>query len=215
MSEANKKKLSELHKGKPLSKETKRKISEAQMGRKMPPFTEEHRKKISEWHKGKISSRKGAHLSEETKQKIKLANIGKKLSEETRQKISNSQIGRLPWNKGKKLESRPKQSLQIMGKNNPNWRGGISFEPYSKDWSDDLKDSIRKRDNYMCRECGIHQDELDGFHKVLDVHHIDYIKNNLDPNNLITICKGCHVKTNYNREYWIEYFSKETYVAKL
>jgi len=34
------------------------------------------------------------------------------------------------------------------------------------------------------------------------VHHIDYSKNNCSHNNLITLCKVCHTKTNYNRNYW-------------
>jgi hypothetical protein len=45
--------------------------------------------------------------------------------------------------------------------------------------------------------------------KKLDVHHIDYDKKNGDPRNLVSLCKSCHIKTNYNREYWIEYFSGE------
>ena len=40
----------------------------------------------------------------------------------------------------------------------------------------------------------------------LYVHHIDYDKKNLDMNNLISLCNSCHTKTNYNREYWINYF---------
>ena len=36
----------------------------------------------------------------------------------------------------------------------------------------------------------------------LAVHHIDYDKLNLNPNNLISLCISCHVKTNKDREYW-------------
>jgi len=86
---------------------------------------------------------------------------------------------------------------------------GSSFEPYSTDWTDDLRESIRKRDGYVCRMCGIHQDELKGWSKKLDVHHIDYDKDNLNPNNLISLCHNCHMKTNGNREYWINCFTRE------
>jgi len=41
----------------------------------------------------------------------------------------------------------------------------------------------------------------------LSVHHIDYNKQNCDDFNLITLCKSCHSKTGFNREYWIEYFN--------
>jgi len=36
----------------------------------------------------------------------------------------------------------------------------------------------------------------------IDVHHIDYNKKNNNINNLITLCKSCHPKTNFNRKYW-------------
>jgi len=88
----------------------------------------------------------------------------------------------------------------------PNWQGGISFEPYPMDWTEDIREAIRKRDNYVCQMCGIHQDELKGWNKKLDVHHIDYDKDNLNPENLISLCKSCHMKTNCNREYWKIYF---------
>lgn len=127
----------------------------------------------------------GHTITEETKRKIGLANAisnkGKHPSEETRRKMSEN-------NKGAK---------------GSNWQGGKSFEPYSADWTDNLKESIRIRDNFTCQECGIHQDELD---RKLDVHHINYNKKNLNPNNLISLCRTCHTKTNYNREKWEKYF---------
>ena len=51
--------------------------------------------------------------------------------------------------------------------------------------------------------CGIHQNELN---RELDIHHIDYNKDNLNPDNLISLCQNCHGKTNYNRKYWIRFF---------
>lgn len=50
-------------KGKKLSEEHRRKISESMKGKKRKPFTEETRRKMSESHKGK-------HRSEETRKKI-------------------------------------------------------------------------------------------------------------------------------------------------
>jgi hypothetical protein len=206
--------------GKHLSDEVKEKISNARKGSKMPPRSEEYRRKISLIHKGKIvseeqkrkqseammgrpSPRKGVHLSEETKQKLRDFNTGKKLSDETKLKISLAGKGKPCWNKGKKYSS-PKQSIAMSGSGNSNWKGGISYAPYPQDWCDDLREAIRKRDGYICQECGLHQDELGGFHKQLDVHHIDYDKDNLNPINLISLCKSCHAKTNFNREYFKE-----------
>lgn len=78
-----KRKLSEVHKGKPLSGEHKRKLLALNASRKGKPLSEEHKRKISEAHKGK----KGHKLSEETKRKIgeanKISMKGKKPSEAT------------------------------------------------------------------------------------------------------------------------------------
>lgn len=78
-------------KGRKLSEETKRKISNARKGKKRPNLSELNRKK------------KGTHLSEETRLKISLAHKGKKRnppSKETRRKISESNKGKIAWNKG-------------------------------------------------------------------------------------------------------------------
>ena len=41
--------------------------------------------------------------------------------------------------------------------------------------------------------------------KHTDETKIDYNKKNLDPKNLISLCKNCHSKTNTDREYWSRY----------
>jgi hypothetical protein len=86
-----------------------------------------------------------------------------------------------------------------------NWRGGISFEPYPYDFTNELRELIRKRDNYKCQICGCPQEEC---LRKLSVHHIDYDKKNLNPDNLISLCIKCHIKTNYNREHYIVLFNE-------
>lgn len=39
-------------------------------------------------------------------------------------------------------------------------------------------------------------------------NHIDYDKKNCNSDNLITLCRVCHIKTNFNRSYWINYFKE-------
>jgi len=82
------------------SEETKLRMSEnvkakgtkppSRKGCKQPPFSEECRKKMSEAQKGKV---KGP-LSEEHKEKLRLANVGKTLSEEHKRKISEAHVGK-------------------------------------------------------------------------------------------------------------------------
>lgn len=66
-----------------------------------------------------------------------------------------------------------------------------------------LKESIRKRDNYRCQLCKTKQEN---YYRKLDVHHIDYNKQNCFETNLITLCLKCHAKTKSNRDYWYAYF---------
>ena len=84
------------------------------------------------------------------------------------------------------------------GKLSPNWNGGISFEPYSPEFNKELKEKIKKRDNYTCRLCS---EKL-----FLHIHHIDYNKKNSIESNLITLCRKCNGKANFNRNFWTEKF---------
>lgn len=77
------------NRGKPLSAETRKKLSEFRKGKKM---SEECRKKLSERMKGSVSPMKGRKASEETRAKlsasIKQRYAEKGVSEETRKKLS-------------------------------------------------------------------------------------------------------------------------------
>ena len=79
-------KLSNSHKGKHLSEEHKRKISEANKGCKSwsegKHHSEETKKKMSESHMGKKNYHYGKHLSAKHKKKIAKAHKGKRLSKE-------------------------------------------------------------------------------------------------------------------------------------
>lgn len=78
---------------------------------------------------------------------------------------------------------------------------------YSNSWGNVLRELIRERDGYTCQICGISQKILKGKLKKLSIHHIDYNKQNCNPDNLITLCQSCHAKTNFNREKWKEFFN--------
>jgi len=83
----------------------------------------------------------------------------------------------------------------VSGKDHPNWRGGISKEPYGNDWTNDLRSKVRKRDNYECQFCGMTQSAHKSiYNEKLHVHHIDKNKKNISLNNLITLCHTCHIR---------------------
>jgi len=109
------------------------------------------------------------------------------------------------YSKKRYLCSHECQGLYKVGKNACNWQGGISFEEYPKDFTDGLKERIRFRDGYKCRECGCPQVECA---RALDVHHIDYDKHNNMPDNLISLCQRCHTTANVRRPVWKAHFKE-------
>ena len=140
---------------------------------------------------------KGIPRSEEIKRKISLAKIGKKFSEDHKRKLSLAKIGKKFAEEHKNkisLANKGKPRPWLKGENNYNWKGGISFTPYTTDWTETLKRSIRERDKYTCQICGKNP--------AIDVHHIDYNKKNCNSGNLITLCRSCHIKTNVKRDYY-------------
>jgi hypothetical protein len=85
--------------------------------------------------------------------------------------------------------------------NHPNWQGGISFEPYDARFDKSFKKQIKERDSYICQICNEPK-------KILCVHHINYDKQLSIPQNCITLCNICHVKTNYHRKQWTTFFQQ-------
>ena len=118
-----------------------------------------------------------------------------------------------PSQKGIKRTDKFKKRLSELNKlgiigfknkeNHYNWKGGKSFEPYPLDWTNNLKKTIRERDRYICQLCG-------EFGKT--VHHINYDKKNCDENNLITTCKICSSKVNFQREKWEKIFQAMQFI---
>ena len=45
--------------------------------------------------------------------------------------------------------------------------------------------------------------------QVLNVHHIDYNKQNCKEENLTSLCRQCNLRVNCNRDYWEKYFNKK------
>ena len=104
---------------------------------------------------------------------------------------------------------RPEHSKLMMGINNPNFNNWSSLEPYSSKFTKSFKEEIRDRDNHECQICyKTEKQELDQYNRKLNIHHIDYNKQNCNEENLITLCDKCHCRTNFNRDYWFTYFTE-------
>ncbi len=128
----------------------------------------------------------GRKLSKEHYEKCKLVNLGRKHSLETRQKLSKirREMGSMP--------------PHVKGENHYRWIKDrtIALERHRtrakiewKVW----RESVFKRDNYTCQECG-------NKNVYLEPHHIIPIRSGkdellFDTNNGITLCRPCHQKT--------------------
>lgn len=234
-SEEHKKKLRIARKGRIFSEETRRKISLSNKGRIV---SKETRRKISLSSKGKIPWMKGKHHTLEAKRKMSQANLdnprrywlGKHLYKETREKISNKLKGNSPSeeirkkvsyalkNLSNRLEVNEKLRKSFTGNKNPQWIDGRSYEPYSLDFNNVLRNKIKKRDNYCCQLCGTEIKESRRIkinpNKIwLLVHHINHSKKNNNISNLITLCNHCHARIHINNElplftnFWINFFN--------
>jgi len=107
--------------------------------------------------------------------------------------------------KGKSIVIRNRKSYK--GKNNPNWKKGISKEPYPFKFNNKLKKQIRYRDDYKCQLCEMtNRQHKNKYNQNLLIHHIDYNKKNLKENNLITLCRKDNSIVNFKRKYWTGFF---------
>ena len=228
--DANRGKHSNL--GRKCTDEHKRKLSESHKGittwNKGISPSKETRQKISESLKGNVPWNTGLTKDMDERiviyaEKVGKANKGRKHTPEA---IENMK-GHTPWNKGlkncynedtlkqmaisQKGIARPeyvkrKISNTMQGENNRLWQGGISFEPYCHKFNNNMKERVRSKHNRTCFLCGEKENE-----QKLCVHHVDYHKKQGCGEHewrLVPLCRGCHARTNTNREQWELYFQK-------
>lgn len=104
------------------------------------------------------------------------------------------------WSQGRRCPTC--KSISLSGENSPHWNGGVSCAPYCDAWADkEYKESIKQRDGYSCLNPYCNKKS-----KRLSIHHIDYDKENCNPNNLITLCASCNSKANKYRSWHIDWY---------
>ncbi|MFA7220748.1 MAG: HNH endonuclease signature motif containing protein [Synergistaceae bacterium] len=147
----------------------------------------------------------GSHLSEVTKQKLRVKNRThwdnplykesmkikfKLVNSDPKLRELHSQQMKLEWTK-------PQRKDVFRGETHPMWKGGVSFEPYCPKFNKELKEEIRNQYHRICQKC---YEPENG--RKLDVHHINFDKQAGcygKPWNLIPLHQKCHMWTNQHR----------------
>jgi len=215
-SEEHKRKLSEVMKGKSWNHNQlsclccvcKAKRGEYK-GKNNPASRPEVREKIADALKGKPKTEKHkkamrgiSHgLKGKTYEERCGIEIARRMREERRRPMKEMRAShphpRGMLGKTQSEEWRKNHSQMMSLENHPNWKGGKSYEPYTLEFSKELKLKIRVRDNFTCQFCGIKENG-----RAHDVHHINYDKKNCNELNLITLCNRCNITANFYREEW-------------
>ena len=175
LTEEQKRKISNTLMGHIVSEETKGKIRKALQGIKKPLRSAEYRENISKAHKG-------MKASVETRKKLSEAHKGKRQTEETRRKISIT--NRYNW-KGKN------RTISLVSQIRESFK-------YSQ-WRSD----IFTRDRFTCQKCNkvggvLHVHHVKPFIFILKFYRITTLEEALECEELwnidngITFCKDCH-----------------------
>lgn len=153
-----------------------------------------------QFKKGQVSPRKGVVVSELSKEKMRLArlgkvpwNKGKKMSLEAIKKLSEAQKGcKKP---PRTLEHRRKLSEAQKGERSHRWKGGLVNENDKLRNSLEYKlwrESVLERDNHICIWCGS-KDKLEADH-IKPFAYFPELRFAID--NGRTLCNPCHKSTN-------------------
>jgi len=101
--------------------------------------------------------------------------------------FNESKKGSIPKN----IKIAQKNSPIKSGKENINWKGGIT--PYPKEWTGSLHYRVWVRDKNACQKCG----KVGVKRTDLIVHHKDFIKENCGIGNLVLLCRSCHMRVHW------------------
>lgn len=208
--------LRKINTGKKHSKKTKMKIGEIHKGKIV---SDETRKNMSKAQKGKTFSMETREKMSESRKVLNLAGIKSPLFNAERQRFPDENQGKFfcqycgepivikIWHYNDGIPnycSKECRGKDAVGDKNPNWRNGISSEPYCQKFTLEVKEKIREQYNRSCVICG--KSEIDNNQR-LCIHHVDYNKNQgCDGHEwkLVPLCRVCHSKTNGNRDQWEE-----------
>lgn len=173
------------------TEETRRKISDAQRGKKRKPLSEEHKHKIRDALTGRISPNRGVPRPQHVIDRVREANLGKKATLELRIKLSCV-------HKGIPIEE---------------WDGFGWAGDYCEKFDNPFRERVRNFFGRRCVNCGKLESDNNG--RKLAVHHVTYDKQTCCHNGkplFVALCTSCHGKTQKQREHWKQRFIETIYI---
>lgn len=205
-------------KGHGFTDEMLQKMSKAKIGKstwnKGIPCSKETKIKVSEALKGRVAWNKGLHTNTNTNKNLR---TGKDMTCPICGNIFYVQAYALQSGRKKFCSKkcffigRESKNTFQSGENHPAWIDGNCRNGYTPEFSPSLKKRIKERDDYTCQLCGITEEKhKEKFNRALCVNHIDFDKSNCAEHNLNTLCNGCNIKINWDREYYKNYFKTKT-----
>lgn len=163
------------------------------------------------WNKGmkgkQVAWNKGIPMSLNTKEKLQVS-LREFYSRHPEEKIANGLRIKKKW---QNQEYRRKCEEAQKGAKSYRWEGGKTMLPYGTEFTKDRKAFIRARDNFTCQGCG--QKEKEDDKENLSIHHINYDKKDCSIGNLITTCRSCNSKANFDKPKWIAFYKSKFTVA--
>ena len=154
--------------------------------------------KRSEENNRKMSARlKGRTFTDQHREKLRLAGLGKKHTEATRAKLREIRKGTQAGEKNHFFgrSHSPETGKKVSGENHYNWQGGRTAEnkrmrksPEYRLW----REAVFARDNHTCRFCGKRGGELHADH-IKPFAYFPELRFAID--NGRTLCVPCHKST--------------------
>ena len=80
-------------------------------------------------------------------------------------------------------------------------QGDNKAKGYTEDWKD-ISSKTRKDAGYSCSKCSV---DLSSNKRLLHVHHVNGVKDDNSPSNLITLCADCHKKEAFHDHIFIKH----------
>jgi len=180
-------KVAGIHIGRKLSEDQKRRQSIFMKGRKP---SEETREKMRLAKLGKPNyARIGMKHTDEAKARCGVSNRGREMPAHVKDMLRSINTGRSP-----SLDVRQKIGAAHRREKSHWWKGGISTEAEIIRASIPMREwrrAVYGRDDFTCKECGQRGGKL-------HAHHIEHFSKNkalrFDVSNGVTLCVSCHRK---------------------